>query len=172
VEFEVKGAEVPEDVEIVLARLKSGLEELLGAFQLYLREVGLSDADLSAAQEAVRPKQRSRQPKSTSAPQQALADKPQQTEQRPSLGNQRTSSSTSIKGAQGNPPRRRLEQRDRGKDLEFLNAPKPSARQTEKQRQTSAEREEESEQETGQTADEEGSLGQRRNVRREMEQVR
>lgn len=44
-----------EEVEIILARLKAGLSELLSAFQLYLTDVGLSAAAHRQAQNASRP---------------------------------------------------------------------------------------------------------------------
>jgi nucleoporin NDC1 len=44
-----------EEVEIILARLKAGLAELLSAFQLYLMDVGLSAAEHRSAQNASRP---------------------------------------------------------------------------------------------------------------------
>ncbi len=44
-----------EEVEIILARLKTGLAELLSAFQLYLMDQGLSAAEHRKAQNATRP---------------------------------------------------------------------------------------------------------------------
>ncbi|KAF3491889.1 nuclear envelope protein [Arthroderma uncinatum] len=45
-----------EQVEIVITALKTGLSELLGAFSLYLNEVGVVGRDLQLAREAVRTK--------------------------------------------------------------------------------------------------------------------
>lgn len=42
-----------EDVEIVIERLRSGLKELLSAFQAYLLDVGLGIADLNQAKKAI-----------------------------------------------------------------------------------------------------------------------
>jgi nucleoporin NDC1 len=44
-----------DEVEIVLARLKAGLAELLGAFQLFLVDQGVSAADHRSAQNSARP---------------------------------------------------------------------------------------------------------------------
>jgi nucleoporin NDC1 len=44
-----------DEVEIVLARLKAGLAELLGAFQLFLVDQGVSAAEHRSAQNAARP---------------------------------------------------------------------------------------------------------------------
>lgn len=47
-----KQARKVEEVEIVLDALRGGLSELLGAFKLYLGEVGLVGKDLRLAREA------------------------------------------------------------------------------------------------------------------------
>ncbi|KAI1616613.1 nucleoporin protein Ndc1-Nup [Exophiala viscosa] len=53
-----------EEVEIIIERLRSGLRELLAAFQLYLLDVGLGIADLNQAKKAVEPpKSEEQQPK-------------------------------------------------------------------------------------------------------------
>ena len=158
VDFDYKGAEVPEDIQVVLERLKSGLEELLSAFQLYLRDVGLSDSDLATAQKAVNSKPKLRQPKvkptaaagpsssssSSSSSQSRLSSASSTTNQNPpQKSNLPPPSSSSIppnSKPQQPQQRKRLEERDRGKDLEFLRDIPPSnnkskGKEKEKQRE-------------------------------------
>ena len=133
VDFEFTGAKVPEDVEIVLQRLKFSLEELLSAFKLYLHDVGLKDVDLRAAKQAVqeKPRKRPARPISTSTkPSSRLGSNRSGTNhQIPSTGEQASSGAGPASSATSQPQqpqrRKRLEERDRRMDLEFLNAAIP-----------------------------------------------
>ena len=145
--FESTGAVVPEDVEIILLRLKTSLDELLSAFQLYLKEVGLNDADLIAARDAVRAKERKRQKPQQPAPQPGDREKNaprnrredrqqggQGADQRrfPSSnqnGDAAPSSSSSSSSSSQPQRRKRLEERDRRSDLEFLRDAPPRQQQ-------------------------------------------
>lgn len=155
IDFESKGAVVPEDVEIVLLRLKTSLDELLSAFQLYLKEVGLGDSDLRAAREAVRPKERKRQKpqqaalqprdREKHAPRNQREDRQQGehgADQRRSssakqIGDAAPLSSSSSSSSSSSQPqrRKRLEERDRRSDLEFLRDAPPRQQQQQQQQQ-------------------------------------
>lgn len=168
VEYETKGARVGEEVEVVLERLKGGLDELLGAFQLYLREVGLSDADFKAAKEAVRRKERKR-PVAQSQPQVSSNEKPNNENIQKALPPKNGDKRSSAGGER--PPRKRLEERDRGKDLEFLTALPP---QQEKEKGKTDEGQKSKKALPPPEKEHEGPFAfvQRKDIHREIEQVR